>query len=219
MRIATIDARFWCAHVESMKATLNQRQLRETERCLPRSNCLRMDWRSSTDCCHGNSAGRSWALDQGKSACLAAFVASRNISLRVWFVVKSLRQILLQKKSQKYHEIVMVIGKWMIDHQGLAFLWEKNLWSVFLLNRLRFRFWQFSRNLVGFLRNSPCFQTPFEVDAHVFRAATPGVVVRFSILLHEATPETVRGEHDWITGSFLKVFFLLKTHYETPYTV
>lgn len=172
MSIATIDAWFWCAHVESMKATLNQRQLRETERC-PRSNCLRMDWRSSTDCCHGNSAGRSWALDQGKSACLAAFVASRKISLRVWFVVKSLRQILLRKKSQKYHEIVMVFGKWMIDHQGVGILVRRNLWSVFLLNRLRFRFWQFSRNLVFFYGILHVFKLLLKLTLTFFVLRTP----------------------------------------------
>ena len=206
MSIATIDARFWCAHVESMKATLNQQQLRETERCL-RSNCLRMDWRSSTDCCHGNSAGRSWALDQGKSSCLAAFVASQKISLRVIrceIVEADSAAEEIPEVSRNSHGLRKINDR----SSRVGILVRKNLWSVCLLNRLRFCFWQFSRNLVGFLWNSPCFKLLFEVDAHVFRAATPGVVVRFSVLLHEATPETVRGEHDWITGFFLKAFFL-----------
>ena len=203
MSIATIDAWFWCAHVESMKATLNQRQLRETERC-PRSNCLRMDWRSSTDCCHGNSAGRSWALDQGKSARLAAFVASLNFSEGV-ICCKIVAADSAAEEIPKYHEIVMVFGKWMIDHQGLAFLWEK-IFEVFAFSTD----WDsVFDNFLGTWRFSmefSMFETPF--DAHVFRAATPGIVVRFSVLLHEATPETVRGEPDWITGSFWNHFFL-----------
>lgn len=130
MSIATIDAWSWCAHVESMKATLNQRQ-RETERCLPRSNCLRMDWRSSTDCCHGNSAGRSWALDHGKSACLAAFVASLNFSegaIRCKIVAADFAAEEIPEVSRNNRGL---FGTWMIDHQGLAFLWEKIYWSVF----------------------------------------------------------------------------------------